>query len=101
MHDSGANVVFGTDSGVYPHGDNAIQFAYMVKFGMSPLDAIRSATVKAAALLDMESDVGSIAPGHFADLIAVEGDPFDDVTLLQDMRVVIKGGKVIKSPELP
>ncbi len=100
-HESGANVVFGTDSGVYPHGDNAIQFGYMVRYGMSPLDAIRAATVKAAALLGMEGDVGAIAPGYFADLIAVDGNPLDDVTLLQNVRVVIKGGKVIKSPELP
>ena len=98
---AGANVVFGTDSGVYPHGNNAIQFSYMVRFGMSPLDAIRSSTVKAAALLDMDEDVGSIAPGFFADLIAVNGNPLDDVTLLQDVRVVIKGGKVIKPLELP
>lgn len=100
-HAAGANVVFGTDSGVYPHGDNAIQFAYMVRYGMSPLDAIRSATLKAAALLDMDEDVGSVAPGHYADLIAVRGNPLDDVTVLEDVRVVIKGGKVIKSLDLP
>jgi imidazolonepropionase-like amidohydrolase len=100
-HLAGANVVFGTDSGVYPHGNNAIQFGYMVRYGMSPLDAIRSATVKAASLLDMDGDVGLIAPGYFADLIAVAGNPLDDVTLLQDVRVVIKGGTVIKAAESP
>ncbi len=100
-HLSGANVVFGTDSGVYPHGDNAVQFGYMVRYGMSPLDAIRAATIKAAALLDMETDVGTIATGRFADIVGVLGDPLEDVTLLQDVAVVIKGGQVIKSPQLP
>ena len=100
-HESGANVVFGTDSGIYPHGTNAIQFSYMVKYGMSPLDAIRSATVKAAALLGMEEDVGMIAVGRYADFIAVEGDPLADVTLLQDVRFVMKGAEVIKSPAKP
>ncbi len=99
-HEAGANVVFGTDSGVYPHGNNAIQFSYMVRFGMSPLEAIRSSTLKAAALLDMDADIGSIAPGYFADLIAVDGNPLEDVTLLQDVRVVMKGGRVIKALEL-
>jgi len=100
-HLSGANVVFGTDSGVYPHGNNAIQFGYMVRFGMSPLDAIRAATIKAATLLDMEADVGAIKPGRFADVIAISGNPLEDVTLLQDVAVVIKGGELIKSPEFP
>ena len=72
----------------------------MVRFGMSPLEAIRSATLKAAALLDMDKDVGLIAPGYFADLIAVDGNPLEDVTLLQDVRVVMKGGRVIKALEL-
>ena len=67
---------------------------------MSPLEAIRSATLKAAALLDMDKDVGLIAPGYFADLIAVDGNPLEDVTLLQDVRVVMKGGRVIKALEL-
>jgi imidazolonepropionase-like amidohydrolase len=97
-HEAGANVVFGTDSGVYPHGKNAIQFSYMVRYGMSPLDAIRSATVKASALLDMQEDVGVIAGGRFADLIAVKGDPLSDVSVLQDVQVVIKGGVIVKSP---
>ena len=72
----------------------------MVRFGMSPLEAIRSASLKAAALLDMDKDVGLIAPGYFADLIAVDGNPLEDVTLLQDVRVVMKGGRVIKALEL-
>jgi imidazolonepropionase-like amidohydrolase len=99
-HEAGANIVFGTDSGVYPHGDNAIQFSYMIRFGMSPLDAIRSSTLKAAVLLDMATDVGLIAPGYFADLIAVDGNPLLDITLLEDVQVVVKGGRVIKGLEL-
>lgn len=95
---SGANVLFGTDSGIYPHGTNAIQFEYMVRYGMSPLDAIRSATVKAAAFLDMEADVGVIAPGRYADLIAVKGNPLTDVTLLEQVHFVMKGASVIISP---
>ncbi len=86
---------YGTDSGVYPHGDNARQFAYMVRYGLSPMDAIRSATLNAAQLLGQERDLGSIAVGKFADLIAVEGDPLQNVELLRDVRGVIKGGKVM------
>jgi imidazolonepropionase-like amidohydrolase len=99
-HESGANVVFGTDSGVYPHGDNAIQFEYMVRYGMTELDAIRSATIKAAVLLGMEGDVGAIATGYLADFIAVDGDPLEEITLLRDVRAVVKGGQLLKSPEL-
>ena len=82
-------------------GADLVRVAVDSKRDALSLDAIRAATVKAAALLGMESDVGAIAPGYFADLIAVDGNPLDDVTLLQDVRVVIKGGKVIKSPEFP
>ena len=92
--------MFGTDSGVYPHGDNAIQFSYMIRFGMSPLEAIHSSTLKAVALLDMATDVGLIAPGYFADLIAVDGNPLLDITILEDVQVVMKGGRVIKALEL-
>ena len=70
----------------------------MVRYGMSPLDAIRSATVKAAAFLDMEADVGVIAPGRYADLIAVKGNPLTDVTLLEQVHFVMKGASVIISP---
>jgi imidazolonepropionase-like amidohydrolase len=93
---AGVRIGYGTDSGVYPHGDNARQFAYMVRYGLSPMDAIRSATLNAAQLLGQERDLGSIAVGKFADLIAVEGDPLQNVELLRDVRGVIKGGKVVR-----
>ncbi len=72
---AGVRIAFGTDSGVYPHGDNARQFAYMVRYGLTPMDAIRAATLNSAQLLAKEKDLGSITAGKFADLIAVEGDP--------------------------
>jgi imidazolonepropionase-like amidohydrolase len=90
---AGVNIAYGTDSGVYPHGDNARQFAYMVRYGMTPMQAIQSATIQPARLLGHEADLGSIAPGKFADLIAVEGDPIADIEVLRDVRSVIKNGK--------
>jgi imidazolonepropionase-like amidohydrolase len=97
----GVPLVFGTDSGVYPHGDNARQFRIMVERGMKPIDAIRSATSVAAHYMDWSDDVGTIAPGRFGDLIAVRGDPLIDIALLEDVRVVIKGGLIFKRPEDP
>lgn len=93
---AGVRIGFGTDSGVYPHGDNARQFAYMVRYGMTPLGAIRAATIDAAASLGREQDVGSIAPGKFADLIAVEGDPLADVDRLRHVAGVIKEGRLVR-----
>ena len=90
---AGVNIAFGTDSGVYPHGDNARQFAYMVRYGMTPMQAIQSATIQPARLLGREKELGSIAPGKFADLIAVEGDPIADIEVLRDVRSVIKNGQ--------
>jgi len=95
-NNAGANMVFGTDAGVYPHGGNAVQFAYMVRYGMTPLAAIQAATIKAAALIGLEDDVGELTVGHFADLIAVQGDPLTDVTILEQVRFVMKGGKIVK-----
>jgi imidazolonepropionase-like amidohydrolase len=89
---AGVNIAFGTDSGVYPHGDNARQFAYMVRYGLTPMQAIQSATINPARLLGRERELGSIAPGKAADLIAVEGDPIADIEVLRDVRSVIKGG---------
>ncbi|MCI0632841.1 MAG: amidohydrolase family protein [Actinobacteria bacterium] len=94
--EAGVRIAFGTDSGTYPHGMNARQFAYMVKFGMTPMQAIRSATVVAAELIGLRGRVGAIEPGAFADLIAVEGDPLGDVDLLTDVPFVMKGGGVVK-----
>jgi imidazolonepropionase-like amidohydrolase len=92
----GARVVFATDSGVYPHGDNGKQFARAVRFGMTPEQAIMSATSLTAELLGWEDKVGEIAPGQFADIIAVHGDPIDDISELEDVDFVMKGGVVYK-----
>ena len=93
---AGVKVAFGTDAGIYPHGDNAKQFAYMVKYGLTPAQAIRSATADAAELIGRSKDVGRVAPGLFADLIAVTADPLDDVRALETIGFVMKGGVVIK-----
>ena len=90
----GVNIAYGTDSGVYPHGDNAKQLPYMVKYGMTPMQAIQSATINAARLLGWESDVGAIAPGRFADMIAVDGDPLADINVLVGAKIVMKGGEI-------
>jgi imidazolonepropionase-like amidohydrolase len=89
-------MIYGTDAGVYPHGENAKQFAVMVRYGMTPIEAIRAATMNAAAALGMERELGRIAPGQFADMIAVAGDPLADVRALETVAVVIKGGVVVK-----
>jgi imidazolonepropionase-like amidohydrolase len=92
----GVKIGFGTDSGVYPHGLNARQFAYMVRYGMTPMQAIRSATIEAATLMNKTADVGSIAPGRFADMIAVDGNPLKHIRILENVTGVMKGGKVIR-----
>ena len=92
---AGVRIGFGTDAGIYPHGDNARQFAYMVKYGMTPLGAIRAATIDAAASLGRSQELGSIAPGKFADLIAVQGDPLEDIDRLRRVAGVIKQGVLI------
>jgi imidazolonepropionase-like amidohydrolase len=93
--EAGVRLAFGTDSGVYPHGMNARQLPYMVKHGMTPLQAIQSATVVAAELIGWQDRVGSLEPGRFADLVAVTGDPQADVGVLTDVAVVIKGGRIL------
>jgi len=93
---AGVKLSFGTDAGVYPYGLGARQFAYMVRYGMTPMQAIQSATTEAAALLEKSSDVGALSPGHFGDLIAVKGDPLADVRALETVVGVIKGGRVVK-----
>ena len=95
--EAGVRIAFGTDSGTYPHGMNARQFASMVKYGMTPLEAIRSATVIAAELLGWRDRVGALEPGLFADLVAVEGDVMNDVDLLTDVAFVMKGGRVVSA----
>jgi imidazolonepropionase-like amidohydrolase len=98
---AGVKMIFGTDGGVYPNGDNAKQFATMVTWGMSPLQAIQAATVTAAEALGRSQDVGAIAVGRFGDLIAVAGDPLTDVTVLQSVAFVMKGGSVVKELAAP
>jgi imidazolonepropionase-like amidohydrolase len=90
-------IAFGTDAGVYPHGRNASQFAVMVRYGLTPLQAIQSATVSAADLLGWSDRVGSIESGKLADLIAVEGNPLSDVAALEHVKFVMKGGQVVKN----
>jgi imidazolonepropionase-like amidohydrolase len=92
----GVTIGYGTDSGVYPHGGNAKQFAYMVRYGMTPIAAIQSATIEAAKLLGREDELGRIAPGAFADLVAVKGDPLVDIRLLEDVAAVMKGGALVQ-----
>ena len=92
----GVRIAFGTDSGVYPHGLNGRQFASYVRAGMTPLAAIRTATSTAAALMGWSDRVGSLAPGRFADLVAVAGDPLADVTELERPVVVAKGGQLVR-----
>jgi imidazolonepropionase-like amidohydrolase len=94
-HRAGVKMVFGSDAGIYPHGQNARQFATMVRYGMTPVEAIRSATLNAADALGRD-DVGALEPGRHADLIAVDGDPAADVTALEDVDFVMKGGAVVK-----
>ena len=94
---AGVRIAYGTDAGVYPHGQNARQFAYMVRFGMTPMQAIQSATINSARLLGQEKDIGSIAPGLRADLVAVSGDPLSDVGVLHTgVSAVMKDGVVVK-----
>ena len=95
-HEGGVKIAFGTDTGVSAHGDNAGEFALLVKAGLSPLEAIQAATVNAADHFSLSAEIGSLSPGKAADLIAVKGDPLKDVTVLQHVTSVIKGGVVYK-----
>jgi len=96
---AGVKMVFGTDAGVYPNGFNARQFATMVKWGMTPMQAVQAATSNAAEALGRTADVGAIAVGRYGDLVGVSGDPLADVTLLQTVAFVMKGGDVVKLPQ--
>ena len=97
---AGVKMIFGTDAGVYPHGQNGRQFAKMVQWGMTPLQAIQAATRNASEALG-RPEVGTIAPGAYGDLIAVRGDPLANVALLEHVDVVIKGGELVKGPGNP
>lgn len=95
-HQAGAKMAYGTDAGVYPHGWNGKQFRHMVQWGMTPLQAIQAATVNAAELLNQKGKLGTIAAGAHADLIAVKADPLADVTVLEKVEFVMKGGEIFK-----
>ena len=93
----GVKISFGTDAGGFAWTENqAKEFAYMVKYGMTPMQAIQSATSVAAALLDQQENLGSIAAGKYADIIAVDGDPLSDITELERVKFVMKGGEVMR-----
>ena len=93
---SGAQIAFGTDAGVYPHGDNARQFGKMVEWGMKPIDAIQAATIRAADLLGWSAKAGVLETDHYADIIAVSGDPLSDVRALESVKFVMKNGAVVR-----
>jgi imidazolonepropionase-like amidohydrolase len=98
---AGVPLTFGTDAAVYPHGDNAKQFRIMVERGMTPMDAIKAATSVAAKYQGWSDRTGALTPGHYGDLIAVRGDPLADITVLEHVDVVVKGGLVFKQPSQP
>jgi imidazolonepropionase-like amidohydrolase len=98
---AGVRIAYGTDSGIYPHPMVARQFPYMVRHGMTPMQAIRSATIVAAEMMSWEDRVGSVSAGRFADLVAVDGDALDDVGLLTGVSFVMKGGRVVKHDGQP
>jgi len=93
---AGVRVVYGTDAGVFPHGDNARQFAYMVRYGMTPMQAIQSATLVPAQMMMAEADIGAIVPGRFADMVAVAGDPLADIAVLEQVAGVVQGGRLVR-----
>jgi imidazolonepropionase-like amidohydrolase len=94
---AGARLSFGTDAGVYQYGLGARQFAYMVRYGMTPMQAIRAATTVSAELMRRSKDIGALSPGHYGDMIAVAGDPLKDIRVLEDVKGVIKSGEVVKA----
>ncbi len=94
---AGVKIAFGTDAGPFPHGTQAIEFEWMTRYGMSPLAAIQSATINAADLMGWADQIGAIEPGKFADMIAVDGNPLDDIKQLENVKFVMKGGKVVRN----
>ena len=97
-HAAGAPIAFGTDVAIFPHGMNGIQFAYMVEWGMTPMEAIQAATSIAARYMGWEDRVGAVEPGLLGDLVAVKGNPLEDISILENIEVVVKGGLVFKAP---
>jgi imidazolonepropionase-like amidohydrolase len=98
-HAAGVKMAFGTDAGVYPHGDNARQFHYMVMYGMTPVEAIRAATTSAADLIGRSEDVGSLTAGHYADLIGLNSDPLEKIEVLEHPDTVVKGGELVRGKQ--
>jgi imidazolonepropionase-like amidohydrolase len=96
---SGVRIAFGTDAGVSPHGANALEFVYMVEAGMPEMEAIQAATLTSSELLGVEQELGSITPGKLADIVAVDGDPLEDIAVLSRVSFVMKDGVIYKSPE--
>lgn len=97
-HEAGVEIAFGSDAGVYPHGDNGRQFSRMVDAGMAPMEALRAATGNAAELLQWEEEIGRIAEGFHADLIAVPGDPREEIEVMEEVGFVMKGGEIKRTP---
>jgi imidazolonepropionase-like amidohydrolase len=97
-HAAGVPLVFGTDSAIYPHGMNAQQFAFMVNWGMTEMEAIKAATSVSARYMGWDDRIGAIKAGYYADIVAVKGDPLSDITVLEKVDTVIKGGLVFKAP---
>lgn len=93
---AGVKISYGTDAGVYPHGLNARQFAYMVRYGMTPMQAIQAATTVSAEMLGWSKDVGALSPGHWADMVAVDENPLADISALERVDHVMKGGEVVR-----
>jgi imidazolonepropionase-like amidohydrolase len=96
--DAGVRIACGTDAPAIPHGQNAEELGALVERGMTPAQAIRAATVVAAELIDADDELGRLAPGYLADIIAVPGDPFDDIAATLDVRFVMKNGQIYKTP---
>lgn len=96
--EAGVNLLFGTDAAVYPHGENPRQLAVMVEYGMSPLQALRSATLEPAKVLRKTADFGAIEAGRYADIIAVAGDPLDDISIMAEVGFVMREGIIYKQP---
>ncbi len=95
-YEEGVKIAFGTDAGVSPHGANAKEFVFMVEAGMPPMEAIKSATINAATLLRMQDELGSVEPGKYADIVAVDGDPLADIGVLENVDFVMKAGRVYR-----
>ena len=94
--EAGVKMAFGSDGAVYPHGDNGKQFYYMVEYGMTPMQPLQAATIHAADLIGWPKDVGAIAGGFYADIIAVDRNPLEDITVMENVSFVMKDGKVFK-----